>query len=39
MCDQGPAMLVNNEVYAKLTPHKVVEILDELKVKVKICQY
>jgi len=33
MCDQGPAMLVNNEVYAKLTPHKVVEILDELKVR------
>ncbi len=31
MCDQGPAMLINNEVYTSLTPHKVIEILDNLK--------
>ena len=23
MCDQGPAMLVNEEIYTKLTPDKV----------------
>jgi len=33
MCDQGPAMLINNEVYTELTPHKVVEILDKIKVR------
>ncbi len=31
MCDQGPAMLVNDKVYTKLTPEKAVEILNELK--------
>jgi [NiFe] hydrogenase diaphorase moiety large subunit len=31
MCDQGPAMLINNQVYSKLTPRKVVEILDQIK--------
>ncbi|BBB32052.1 [Fe] hydrogenase small subunit [Thermotomaculum hydrothermale] len=31
MCDHGPAMLVNEKVYAKLTPEKVIEIVDELK--------
>lgn len=30
MCDQGPAMLVNDKVYAKLTPEKAVEILNEI---------
>lgn len=33
MCDQGPAMLINNEVHTKLTPRKVVEILDKIKVR------
>ena len=27
MCDQGPAMLVNDEIYTKLTPNKVHEIV------------
>ena len=27
MCDQGPAMLVNTEVYTKVTPESVSEIL------------
>ena len=27
MCDQGPAMLVNDEIFAKLTPNKVHEIV------------
>jgi len=31
MCDQGPAMIVNERVYAKLTPEKVVQFLNELK--------
>ncbi len=31
MCDQGPAMLINNNVYTRLTPTKVVEILQSLK--------
>lgn len=31
MCDQGPAMLVNDKVYCKLTPEKAVEILNEIK--------
>jgi len=30
MCDQGPAMLVNDKVYARLTPEKAVEILNEI---------
>ena len=33
MCDQGPAMLINNEVFTQLTPRKVVEILDKIKVR------
>jgi [NiFe] hydrogenase diaphorase moiety large subunit len=28
MCDQGPAMLVNEEVYTKVTPEAVAEIID-----------
>jgi len=31
MCDQGPAMVVNNDVYTKLTPEKAVQILNEVK--------
>jgi NADH:ubiquinone oxidoreductase subunit E len=27
MCDQGPAMLINDEVFTRLTPKSVVEIL------------
>lgn len=31
MCDQGPAMIINERVYFKLTPEKAVEILNGLK--------
>ncbi|MBN1632750.1 MAG: NADH-quinone oxidoreductase subunit NuoE [Ignavibacteria bacterium] len=31
MCDQGPAMMVNNKVYTKLTPERAVEILKNIK--------
>jgi NADH-quinone oxidoreductase E subunit len=31
MCDQGPAMLINEQVFTKLTPSKVIEIIDSLK--------
>lgn len=31
MCDQGPAMIINERVYSKLTPEKAVQILNELK--------
>jgi NADH-quinone oxidoreductase E subunit len=31
MCDQGPAMLINDQVFTKLTPHKVVDILKNFK--------
>lgn len=31
MCDQGPAMLINDDVYTKLTPMKVIEILNNYK--------
>ena len=31
MCDQGPAMLINEVVYTKLTPHRIVEILKTYK--------
>jgi len=27
MCDQGPAMLINEQVFTKLTPSKVINIL------------
>lgn len=30
MCDQGPAMLVNDKIYPRLTPEKAVEILNEI---------
>jgi NADH-quinone oxidoreductase E subunit len=29
MCDQGPAMLINDDVYTKVTPHQVAEIIHE----------
>lgn len=31
MCDQGPAMLVNERIYTKLDPEKAVKILSEVK--------
>lgn len=31
MCDQGPAMLINDRVYTHLTPEKAIEILNEIK--------
>ncbi|MFH2004272.1 MAG: NADH-quinone oxidoreductase subunit NuoE [Bacteroidota bacterium] len=31
MCDQGPAMIVNDRVYTHLTPEKAVQILNEIK--------
>jgi NADH:ubiquinone oxidoreductase subunit E len=31
MCDQGPAMLVNDKVYTHLNPETAVKILNELK--------
>jgi NADH:ubiquinone oxidoreductase subunit E len=30
MCDQGPAMMVNDKIYTKLTPEKAVEILKKV---------
>lgn len=30
MCDQGPAMMVNEKIYTKLTPEKAVKILKEI---------
>lgn len=31
MCDQGPALLINDDVYTHLTPHKAVEIIKSYK--------
>ena len=31
MCDQGPAMLVNEVVYTKLTPHQIVDIIKKYR--------
>jgi [NiFe] hydrogenase diaphorase moiety large subunit len=31
MCDQGPAMIVNERVYTTLDPEKVVKILSEIR--------
>jgi [NiFe] hydrogenase diaphorase moiety large subunit len=31
MCDQGPAMIINERVYPKVTPEKAVEILSQVK--------
>jgi NADH:ubiquinone oxidoreductase subunit E len=33
MCDQGPAMLVNNEVHTRVTPDKVHGILEQCRRK------
>jgi len=30
MCDQGPAMMVNDNIYTKLTPEKAIEILKKI---------
>ena len=31
MCDQGPAMSINERVYTNLTPEKAIQIINELK--------
>ncbi|MEW6712308.1 MAG: NAD(P)H-dependent oxidoreductase subunit E [Candidatus Riflebacteria bacterium] len=31
MCDQGPAMLVNDEIHTKVTPEKVIDIIEGCK--------
>jgi NADH:ubiquinone oxidoreductase subunit E len=31
LCDQGPAMAINDRVYLKLTPEKAVQLLNEVK--------
>ncbi len=31
MCDQGPALLVNDKVYTELTPEKAVQILNSVR--------
>ncbi|MFH1052341.1 MAG: NAD(P)H-dependent oxidoreductase subunit E [bacterium] len=31
MCDQGPAMIINDQVFTNLTAHKVVDILKNFK--------
>jgi NADH:ubiquinone oxidoreductase subunit E len=31
LCDQGPAIAVNDRVYVKLTPEKAVQLLNEVK--------
>jgi len=31
MCDQGPAMMINDQIYTQLTPEKAVKILNEIK--------
>ncbi len=35
MCDQGPALLVNDKVYTRVTPDKVHEILEECRQRVR----
>lgn len=35
MCDQGPAMLVNDDVHVKLTVARVLEILDDCRQRAK----
>jgi NADH:ubiquinone oxidoreductase subunit E len=30
MCDQGPAMMVNDKIFTKLTPEKAVKILKDI---------
>jgi [NiFe] hydrogenase diaphorase moiety large subunit len=36
MCDQGPAMLVNERVYTRMTPEKVHDILEECRRQVSV---
>lgn len=31
MCDQGPAMMINEQVFTQLTPHKIVDILKNFR--------
>ncbi|MDQ1266326.1 MAG: [NiFe] hydrogenase diaphorase moiety large subunit [Bacteroidota bacterium] len=31
MCEEGPAMIINEQVFTKLTPHSVVDILKKFK--------
>lgn len=31
MCDQGPAMIINDKVYAHLTPETAIEIINSIK--------
>ena len=31
MCDQGPAMIINDKVYSNLTPESAIEILSNIK--------
>jgi NADH:ubiquinone oxidoreductase subunit E len=31
MCDQGPAMLINEKVYTNLDPETAVKIINEIK--------
>jgi [NiFe] hydrogenase diaphorase moiety large subunit len=31
MCDQGPAMLVNDDIHTKVTPEKVADIIDSYR--------
>lgn len=31
MCDQGPAMIINEKIYSRLTPEKAVQILNEIR--------
>ncbi len=31
MCDQGPAMMINDKIYTQLNPEKAVKILKEIK--------
>ncbi len=31
MCDRGPAMLINDDVYHSLTPEKIYEIVNDIK--------
>jgi len=33
MCDQGPALLVNDKVFTRVTPEKVAEIVAEYRAK------
>jgi [NiFe] hydrogenase diaphorase moiety large subunit len=31
LCDEGPAMSINNRVYTKLTSEKAIEIINQVK--------